>query len=462
MISADIRAQIKAGETPATAFIASPDDVAAISATVCGFLNSRGGVVFVGVDPTRGVVGVGPEAESARRRLETQLQNDISPKALFTLSIDTDQDQAIISIEAPEGRDVPYVVDGRVFVRRGARTVVADPELLRQLVQSRSIEADRWERRPSLGLNETDLSGAEVRTTVEEARVSDRFVFSDGEDIRSVVRQLGLVASNGLTNGCDVLFAERPAVRHPQCRVRFIQYETDKTASTYIDSQWFEGPLVRVFSQLIEKVGAQVRVQALFVAGEHGRKDQPNYSQDALREGLVNALAHRDYAGFSGGLTVSVYPNRIEIWNAGRLPKGLKVGDLKKPHPSIPTNPDIAHVLYIRGLMERVGRGTQKIIAACDALGARPPRWKDDATGVTLTIYSATTEAGEFSPSPRQAQLLEKLRPGDSIRLADYIQMQPVSERQARRDLAELEDAGYLVRSGAARSTTYRRSERTL
>lgn len=460
MISADIRKQIRAGERPETTFVPDGLNFQAIAAAVCGFLNSEGGVIFVGVDAGGEILGVGDDPEAFRRDLEIRLQEAISPKALFTVSIDIEDDRPIVSIETPGGRDVPYVIDGRVFVRRGKRTLAADPETLRQLVQSRSIEADRWERRPSLGLSEKALARGEIGLTVEEARQSARFIFDD-EDHQTVLRQLGLVSSGGLTNACDVLFGQHPAERHPQCRVRFIQFETNKAGSAYVDTQWFEGPLVRVFYQLIEKVGAHVRVQALFTPGEHARRDRANYSVEALREGLVNALAHRNYASFSSGISVSVYPDRIEIWNSGRLPSGIKVGDLKKSHPSIPTNPDIAHVLYLRRLMERIGRGTQKIVVACEELGARPPRWSDNEAGVTLTIYSTEAVAGA-GLSPRQAQLMERLRPGDSLRLRDYVEQQHVSERQARRDLVELEAAGFLTRSGQARATTYQRTERTV
>jgi ATP-dependent DNA helicase RecG len=461
MISADIREQIKSGETVATAFLADPSDLDPIAAAVCGFLNSRGGVVFVGVAPDGEIVGVGPDPESVRRRLETQLQDSIAPKALFTLSVDTEEGRAIVSIEAPEGRDVPYVTDGRVFVRRGKRTVPVAPDELRQMVQGRSVQPDRWERRPSLGLELDDLDRGQIELTVSEAGELGRLEFSAGDDIQAALRELNLVASGGFTNACDALFAKRPARRHPQCRVRFIRFESDKTGAAYLEDQWFDGPLVQVFNQLIERIAAQVGVQAYFPPGEHTRRDHFNYSIEALREGIVNALAHRDYASFSGGVSVSVYPDRIEIWNSGRLPKGIKVGDLKRPHPSIPTNPDIAHVLYLRRLMERVGRGTQKIIAACEALKSRPPKWQDAAAGVTLTIYSAGAAEGA-SLNPRQAQILERLRPGDTIKLWDYVEEQKVSERQARRDLAELEEGGFLKRSGQARATMYQRTERSV
>jgi ATP-dependent DNA helicase RecG len=461
MISADIRKQIRGGENAGMAFVPDPSDVDGIAAVVCSFLNTQGGVVFVGVSSQGDIVGVGLEPEAVRRHLETELQSRIAPKALFTLSVDTEEGLPIVSIEAPEGRDVPYVTDGRVYVRRGKRTAPVEPEDLRQMIQGRAVQADRWERRPSLGLTLEDLDQGEVKVTISEARELGRLELREPGDIHAALRELSLVVSGGYTDACDVLFAKRPSARHPQCRVRFIQFETDKAGAAYLEDRWIEGPLVHIFNVLIEHIGAHVRVQAYFPPGAHTRQDRFNYSIEALREGIVNALAHRDYAGFSGGLSVSVYPDRIEIWNSGRLPRGIKVGDLKRPHPSIPTNPDIAHVLYLRRLMERVGRGTQKIIAACDELGARPPKWQDSASGVTLTLYSAGAAEGARL-SPRQAMVLERLRPGDTLKLWDYVHEQQVSERQARRDLAELEEQGFLSRSGQARATLYQRTERTV
>ncbi|PLR28193.1 transcriptional regulator [Caulobacter zeae] len=478
MIFADIRAQIDEGEGPLAAFAPHAADKAGLAALVCGFLNTRGGVVFVGVDADGSILGV-PSANIMRAELETYLQNAITPTALFTLSVDVEGDVSIITIEAPQGRDKPYVVDGKIWVRSGRRTLPATSDALRELAQVRSVEAARWERRPSVGLEDEDLVEREIRATVEDARSSDRYAFTGEEDTFTVLRQLGMVVSGGLTQACDVVFAAKPAMRHPQCRVRFVQYASDKTGAAFLDNQVFEGPLVQVFNRLFDKVGAHVRIQARFGGDGHGREDRPNYSQDALREGLVNALAHRDYASFSGGVAVSVYPDRIEIWNSGQLPAGLKVADLLRPHPSIPTNPDIAHVLYLRRLMERIGRGTQKILAACTELGAPAPSWKVASTGVTLTIFAADAPRKASQPKPtlakpigaaatatalneRQGATLAQLRPGDSIRLPEYMDQHGVSERQARRDLAGLTERGFLVRKGKGPATDYQRSDKTI
>jgi ATP-dependent DNA helicase RecG len=75
------------------------------------------------------------------------------------------------------------------------------------------------------------------------------------------------------------------------------------------------------------------------------RQDEFLYPPEAIREGLVNAFAHRDYTDSSGGIAVHIYPKRLEIWNSGSLPEGITPARLINGHLSVLRNPDIAHVL---------------------------------------------------------------------------------------------------------------------
>ncbi len=206
-------------------------------------------------------------------------------------------------------------------------------------------------------------------------------------------------------------------------------------------------------------IDRNTKSSARFSENNLQREDRPEYPREALREGLVNAFAHRDYSGFSGGVTVSIYPNRIEIWNSGRLPEGLTIKALRENHPSMPNNPDIAHVLYLRGYMERIGRGTQKIIDVCKDYGFSP-KWQDKATGVTLVLKSTGSVTNvDFMPNERQQRLLNDLQSGDMIGLAEYQERyaSAISERQARRDLTDMMANGYLERVGGGSRTSYKR-----
>ncbi len=97
---------------------------------------------------------------------------------------------------------------------------------------------------------------------------------------------------------------------------------------------------------------------------EGSREEKFTFPQDAIREALLNAIAHKDYS--SGiPIQISVYRNKIIFWNEGQLPENWTVDRLTRKHPSKPFNPDIANALFRAGYIESWGRGTIKIINAC-------------------------------------------------------------------------------------------------
>jgi ATP-dependent DNA helicase RecG len=463
MISNAIQEQIAKGESISTEFKLNVEPFELIAKTVCAFLNTQGGTVFCGVGDD-GVLAGQSFSEATASQIHEYVAGSLSPKALFTVSLDAGDGGDLLSIDVPAGQDRPYVCNGGVFVRRGAQTVAADATALRNLVQLKATAADRWERRPAMGLEDDDIDEQEVIRLVDESGKNGRFRFEQPEDVTSVLRALGMVSARGFTQATDVLFASHPALRHPQTRVRVARFDTDKGGANYKENLVLEGPLVLVFEKTLEAIKRNVPIGAEFRAGETRRVDRPAYPFDALREGLINAFAHRDYASFSGGVAVTMYPNRIEIWNSGRLPNELKPVDLSRNHPSLPTNPDIAHVLYLRGLMERIGRGTQKIIDACREYGLPLPVWEDRPSGVTL-ILSGPERAAELAATLniRQLALLKALSAGESIALGEYHRQfaVEVSERQARRDLETLQEIGAVTREGGGSKTRYIRTNRT-
>lgn len=471
MIPDLLRQQIDEGEGIHTEFKAGISRMDAIAETVCAFLNSEGGTVFCGVDDAGSIVGLdfglnvgATERAQLVRATHVALLPMLTPAPLFTVSVDEVDGKLVLTVEVPEGKDRPYVCSGRVFVRRGAQTVAADASALREMVQLKAVSVERWERRPSMAMEDQDLDEGEVRAMVREAGESGRFRFDNPDDREAVLSALGLYSAKGYTQAADVLFASNPAARHPQTRVRVTRYEAGKTGDRYLDDRQLQGPLVQVFYKVYDWVTEQLPREQRFLPGQQTRDARMPYPAEAIREGLVNAFAHRDYAGFSGGMTVGVYEDRIEIWNSGRLPEGLKPGDLRRNHPSLPTNPDMAQVLYLRGLMERIGRGTQKIVQACEDQGLRLPQWDDRATGVTLTLFGPTDLASELqSLNARQQALLAALKAEERLRPMDYRERfaQEVSERQARRDLDALEKLGLLRVEGGGAATVYIRTNRT-
>jgi predicted HTH transcriptional regulator len=94
--------------------------------------------------------------------------------------------------------------------------------------------------------------------------------------------------------------------------------------------------------------------------------------ESAVAEAIANAVAHRDYTS-NASVQVMLFRDRVEVWNPGKLPDGFTVQKLREVHSSEPTNPVIAHPLFLAGYIEHLGTGTTDMIAACKQYGLRAP-----------------------------------------------------------------------------------------
>lgn len=451
------------GESARLEFKAAPEPMDAIARTVCAFLNADGGVVMVGVDE-RGKPN-GSVSQQQCVNLSKFLREKITPRVLYDVSLDHTSQGDVIAVGVPAGPDRPYVFEGAVFIRKGASTAPANASALRSLVENSNRDSMRWERRPSVGLDQDGIDRALLNETVRRAQDRRGYSFPDARDALGVLTQLALLQNGQLTNAADVLFGEDVARRHPQTRMRAICFASDR-AHDFLDEQLFEGPAFKVLEMAMDFLKRHVPIGSEFHEGRLQRESKPKYPFNSLREGLVNALVHRNYAAFSGSVSVSVFPDRVEIWNTGTLPRGIVPRDLPlASHPSILVNPDIGHVFYLHELMERVGRGTYKIAQECLDFGMRVPEWKNVGAGVRLTMFAAQAgTAPSIDLNDRQQELLGILKPGELIRIADYLTGvgRGITDRQARRDLADLEAHGFLVRHGAGSKTKYERTDRKL
>lgn len=454
------------GPSTTVELVASPTDVTRIAAATCALLNANGGTVIAGVDE-RGLDDPEFQHRSATEedadRLRHFLYEQVSPNSVMSISIDETQYGPVLVIDVPNGRDTPYTFDGRVYLRSGKSVKAADSQAIREMVLEKGTDVQRWERRPSPTLTTKDLDRKLIEATVKRGRENRGFVFENPRDLDAVLQQLEVAEFGQLTNAADVVFGRNVAQRLPQIRVRAVRFESDRSGD-FIDDQLLEGPALALLDDMLAFVRRHVPVTAKFEPSKAIRQDVPQFPFEALREGIVNALVHRDYASFSGSVKISIYPDRLEIWNNGRLPDGLTAKKLEMAqHESILINPDISHVFYLYGQMERVGRGTYNMVRYCRAFGMRTPTWKNKNQGVLLTFHGARSDL-RSELNERQLALIDALRAGAELLTTDYSERfaQDVTDRTARRDLEKLEDFGFLERSGAGRGTIFVRTDKVL
>ncbi len=421
-------------------------------------LNQQGGIVVWGVGADGSVIGV-QGAEQRSRELNDFLVQNISPRPLFSVSTHTLSHKDLVVVDVPQGADKPYSFRREISVRVGSATLRATSTLAAEIVEASAAQLDRWEREPVPGFTLTDCSSDELKSTKQELAEKVRFGVDVPTNDEDLLRKLNLFRNGQFTNAAVVLFATNPAEWLPNASIRLVSYAHEKTGQIANDAA-LQGPAVRILKEAITVIQQRTGYSSRFDRKQLERLDNPAYALYAIREGLVNAIVHRDYSLMGGSVQVELFADHLTIRNAGTLPQGWSVQELRKTHGSHPRNPDVARVFYLRGLMEQLGTGTQRLISACHDLGARPPVWEVRGETIALTLFRAPEPEASFTLSPRQATFMKASRPGEVFKVGDYAMASDVSERQARRELAELEAWGLIQQQGKGPSTAYVRTEK--
>jgi predicted HTH transcriptional regulator len=141
------------------------------------------------------------------------------------------------------------------------------------------------------------------------------------------------------------------------------------------------------------------------------KQDIPEYPEVALREVLVNAIAHADYSLTGMRIRVAIYADRMEIENPGMLPFGMTLDDLKAGVSRI-RNHVVARVLRELGLLEEWGAGYRRITEDCRAGGYPAPEWEERGPALrvifrphpeVVAVDDETVQAGSLLPPEARA-----------------------------------------------------------
>ncbi len=114
------------------------------------------------------------------------------------------------------------------------------------------------------------------------------------------------------------------------------------------------------------------------------RKEPLEYPEKALREAILNAIIHKDYYGTT--IFLSIYDDRLNIWNPGKLPDTLTVEQLRLQHCSVPRNRLIADVFFKAGYIEAWGRGINLMIEECQTYNIPDPMIAEEQDGISVTL----------------------------------------------------------------------------
>lgn len=352
-----------------------------IAKEITAFINSHGGDLILGVDDNKNIIGI-KNAEQFAVEIQNYLVSNIVPIAPISVLPISYKNKELILISVWEGAKKPYSFKQVIYNRVGSITIVAKNTEILNLIENRKKADFNWERMPVLGAELEDLDSYEIQRTIELVKKRDsQRTFINEEDF---LIQQGLLVNGNITNACIVLFGKTPNRFIPQSKIRLTVYPDRNATNTFLEDRFFEGNIFSNITSVFTYLDA-LYAKTIKIEGLH-RTEKKNYPEIALREGILNAIVHRDYNSANGFLHISIFSDRTEISNYGSLPEGITVADLKKEHPSILRNPDIANICFIRQYIEMVGSGIIRILSECKKNGFKTPKWSDKNNILLLTF----------------------------------------------------------------------------
>jgi len=191
------------------------------------------------------------------------------------------------------------------------------------------------------------------------------------------------------------------------------------------------------------------------------REDISEYPEIALREVLVNAIAHADYSLTGMRIRVAIYADRLVVENPGMLPFGMTLDDFKAGVSRI-RNRVIARVMRELGLLEEWGTGYRRVLEDCRAGGYPSPEGQElgPALRVVFRPHPLTLAGTEDDTvNDRQRWFLAQLRQGNRVTWREIAQQYQVSESTAKRDIADLQARQLVEFVGAPKTGRYRLRE---
>jgi ATP-dependent DNA helicase RecG len=189
------------------------------------------------------------------------------------------------------------------------------------------------------------------------------------------------------------------------------------------------------------------------------------FPQAAVREALVNAVAHRDYSVRGEGIRLALFADRLEVYSPGRLPGHVTLENIVQERFS--RNETLVQVLADMGLIERLGYGIDRMLRQMAEAGLPPPSFRETAAGFLVVLQGQgydeaaasgidTRELARQGLNERQIAAIVYLTEQRRISNGDLQELHPsVSAETIRRDLADLVERGLLLKVGEKRATYY-------
>lgn len=414
--------------------------------TISAFHNTAGGRLIVGRNDMGVNVGVG-DVEGTLKSISDSIQNVLGISAIVRTEII--DGVVCIVVDVPRGRGkIDY--NGQFFKRIGNTTHLIRHEELKDIIAE---ERGMFWMDGSSGSHPAALSADAVKSFIEMGRRVNRIPDGiDPSDVNAILDRYGLLCDDGtVTIAGALLFSEHPRRLNRGALVKIGQFDAGGILRR---EDIVDAPLILIPDLAVDILFDRYVPPTFRYEGAFRVLAYP-YPRDGLRELIVNAVVHMDYRS-EGPVTISVHPDRVEIFGFGGLPDGWTVETLMGKHRSIPRNRTLAEVFHDAGYVENWAQGIRKVINSCVENGNPQPEFVLEREGLSVTVMQSTPSEGTgsdtFVPTENQRRMLECISSDPSVTQKRMSEITGLTERTIASNLSKLVEAGVIRREGSRKS----------
>ena len=374
-----------------------------LSKEISALSNLEGGYIILGVEDDGSVTGV------LRSDIEEWIinvcSNNIQPSLIpYIEMIPWEDDKKICVITIPDDSpDKPYKarIGSRwvTFVRTGSISREATREEEQRLYQASGVV--RYDIKPVPGSSMEDLDLNRLTNYFRDIREQDCPEKEDTELWETLLINTEIMVESRdksiPTVAGMLLFGKNPNQYLPQAGISAVAYPGKEKDYETIEATVIRGPIVARFSEdnVIIDVGIVERavefVRRNTRSNSHikdGRRiDRADYPEEAIRETIVNAIAHRDYTISVTDIELSIYSDRIEVISPGKLPNTITIERMKMGCRAT-RNELIKEVLRDYNYIDARGLGVpRKIIAGMKKHNGTEPDLVEDEYSFTVRLW---------------------------------------------------------------------------
>lgn len=321
---------------------------------ICAFANASGGRILVGVDDLGHKTGL---KNLNRTKSEIQsLARNIDPPVL----LDFETVENILVVTVPNGPNKPYSANGIFYIREASNTQQMKRDEIREFFFREGLI--RFDEQPCRNFDmRRDFDSRKYLDFVQIAAIPSGLRKED------VLRNLKVLTDQGMTNAGALLFGKKVSQFFLQASLTCALFQ-GTSKSKVLDHAIYQGSITENYQSALSYLMSHLNTEYVIKGGP--REEILELPEEALREALLNALAHRDYRSTSD-IQVHIFRDRVEISNPGGLVSGLKMKDLGRV--SRPRNLLLFSLMARMELVEHIGSGIKRIRNALAAYGLDPP-----------------------------------------------------------------------------------------